>query len=601
MLEELRIRALGVIDDAVLPLGPGLTVVTGETGAGKTMVVTGLLLLFGGRGESARVRTGSEQASVDGRLRVADPAVLERVIDAGGDVDRTDDGPAELVLRRAVNATGRSRAYVGGVSAPVAVLGELADRLIAVHGQADQLRLTRRSEQLAALDRFGGVDPSAYRSAFGEWRLAAELLSERTAGAGAMRREADLLTHGIAEIEAATPILGEDSELTALAGRLAHADALRLAARLAHDVLTGDAEDPTSEQPNVLGLLGTASHALDQQSGADAALDALAVRVVELATLAVDTAGELRDYVDGLDADPGRLAEIEDRRRLLRDLVRKYAPERADVAAVLDWAAHARERLQHLDVSDEAIADLTARRDAAAAVVERLAADLTAKRTAAAAELGEAVSTELSGLAMAGASVTIEVRPRAPGQGVAQLGDRCVGADGADDVEFLLAAHPQAPRLPIARGASGGELSRVMLALEVCLAGTDPVPTMVFDEVDAGVGGRAAVEVGRRLARLARAHQVIVVTHLAQVAAYADRHIVVDKKPGDDAAGVTTSDVRLVSGEGRVSELARMLAGTDSETARTHAKELLAAAAADATAGSPAEPGRGRKATKSSR
>ena len=597
MLEELRIGALGVIDEAVLPLGPGLTVVTGETGAGKTMVVTGLLLLFGGRADSARVRSGVDQAAVEGRLIIRDPAVVERVRQAGGEVDANVDGAdtgpdpgGELVLRRTVGANGRSRAYVGGVAAPVAVLGELAERLVAVHGQADQARLTKRAEQLAALDRFAGIDIAGYREAFEAWRSAAAALAERRARAGELRREADLLSHGIAEIDAAEPRPGEDAELTALAARLAHADALRLAARVGHDALTGDADDPTAEAPNVLGLLGTARHAMDQQAGADAQLDALAARVAELATLAVDVAAELRDYVDTLDVDPERLAAIEERRRILRDLIRKYGDDEASVDAVLSWAERARARLADLDVSDEAIAELTERRDAAATRVLQLADEITVARQKAADVLAEAISGELAGLAMSGAEVQIEVNPRGSGSGALELAGRHVGLDGGDDVEFLLRPHPSSPALPIAKGASGGELSRVMLALEVCLAGTDPVPTMVFDEVDAGVGGRAAVEVGRRLARLARAHQVIVVTHLAQVAAYADRHIVVDRVPdrgGKDAAdGVTASDVRVVAGADRVAELARMLAGSDSATAREHAAELLATAEQDAAAAS---------------
>lgn len=579
MLEELRIRGLGVIDDAVLTLGPGLTVVTGETGAGKTMVVTGLLLLFGGRADTARVRTGAAQASVDGLLHITDPVVSARVHEAGGELDEAGG----LVLRRVVSSAGRSRAFVGGVGAPVSVLGDLAERLLAVHGQSDQLRLTRRSEQVAALDRFGELDLAAYVSAYQTWREASERLAERTAHAGELRREADLLAHGIAEIEAVAPLAGEDAELSALASRLSHADSLRLAARHAHDAVAGDADDPTSDTADVLSLLGGAARALAQHADADADLGALAMRATELVSLAADLGADLRSYTEQLDADPQRLEQIVQRRSVLQGLVRKYADERSSVASVLDWAAQARTRLADLDVSDEAIAGLSAQRDAAADETLRLAHRLRSDRVAAATELADAVTSELEGLAMPGARLSVAVRPRGPGAGAHALADDratlMVGIDGADDVELLLQAHAQAPATPIARGASGGELSRVMLALEVCLAGTDPVPTMVFDEVDAGVGGRAAVEVGRRLARLARDHQVIVVTHLAQVAAFADRHIVVDKSAAGANDGVTASDVRLVSGGERVTELARMLAGTDSEAARTHASELLSAAA----------------------
>jgi DNA repair protein RecN (Recombination protein N) len=590
VLEEVRIRGLGVIDDAVLPLGAGLTVVTGETGAGKTMVVTGLLLLFGGRADAARVRAGAESAIVDGRLEV-EPAstVADRVRDAGGDLD---DGSA-LVLRRVVSATGRSRAYVGGAPAPLAVLGELAEQLLAVHGQSDQLRLTRPAQQRGALDRFAGVDLSDYAAAFTAWRHAEEVLRDTTARMGELRRESDLLGHGIGEIAAAAPRPGKDVELAAAAARLAHADALRLAAHAAHDALVGDADAPMAEVADASGLLAGAARTLAQQGGADPLLDALADRVSELATLAFDLGAELGAYREQLDADPALLEQLEERRAVLTALVRKYAPE-ADVAAVLGWAEQAAARLADIDVSDEAIAALSARRDAAALAVARLASRLSERRRAAAVTLAEAVSGELAGLAMPTARLHVEVRPRAVTEGQPSLdiaGRRAgIAADGADDVEFLLQAHPGAPALALSRGASGGELSRVMLALELCLAGADPVPTMVFDEVDAGVGGRAAVEVGRRLARLARNRQVVVVTHLAQVAAFADQHIVVDK-PSSGERQVTASDVRAATGAERVTELARMLAGSDTAAARDHAAELLADASAERTAAGAAAGG----------
>ncbi|MBV9594420.1 MAG: DNA repair protein RecN, partial [Actinobacteria bacterium] len=286
-----------------------------------------------------------------------------------------------------------------------------------------------------------------------------------------------------------------------------------------------------------------------------------------------------------LDADPARLAEVEARRNVLTTLIRRYGD---DVHAVLDWAARSERRLLELDVSDDALAALAQERDAAASRCAKLATELTRHRTKAAARLAEAVSAELAGLAMGQANVQVDVRPRpaVDGQPSLIITGAPVGAgrDGCDDVEFTLAARPDAPALPLGRGASGGELSRVMLALEVCLAGTDPVPTMVFDEVDSGVGGRAAVEVGQRLAALARDHQVLVVTHLAQVAAYADQHLVVDR---DDEGRRTT--VRMVGGADRVRELARMLAGSDSPTARKHATELLADARRSAPDRSPAK------------
>ena len=583
MLSEIRIRGLGVIDDATLELGPGLTVVTGETGAGKTMVVTGLYLLFGGRADPARVRSGSGRAVVDGRLRLpADSAVLARAREAGAETD--EDG--ELLVSRAVAVEGRSRAFLGGSAVPAGLLGELAEGVLAVHGQSDQLRLLRPAEQRAALDRYAGAPVAElldrHRAAYRRWQELAADLADRTARVRELAREADLLRHGLAEIAAVTPETGEDVALAAEAERLAHADELRLAARGAHDALAGDPTDPGAADADVTALLGAARRALAHESAADPELGALGKRLDEVAYLVADVAAELASYAERADADPARLAEVEDRRAALKALTRKYADS---VDGVIGWAADAEQRLATLDVSEDALAALAAERDAAEAEVGGLAGQLSAARAGAAERFSAAVTAELAGLAMPQAVVTVEVgrRPPAAGAPVVELDGRpvAVGPDGVDEVEVQLRPHPGSPTLPIQRGASGGELSRVMLAVEVVFAGADPVPTMVFDEVDAGVGGRAAVEVGRRLARLARSHQVLVVTHLPQVAAYADRHIVVDKQDADGAL-VTRSDVRLLDDTGRVRELARMLAGLEgSELGRAHAEELLAAAAAD--------------------
>ncbi|WP_375476151.1 DNA repair protein RecN [uncultured Jatrophihabitans sp.] len=607
MLDELRIRGLGVIDDATLPLGPGLTVVTGETGAGKTMVLTGLLLLFGGRADSASVRAGSPEACVDGRLclPVGSPAA-SRVRDAGGDVDPVppagsgsadpdggdgagidSDHPAqdELILRRVVSPNGRSRAYVGGAPAPISVLGELADSLLAVHGQSDQLRLARPAAQRTALDRFAGIDAGPYSTAFAAWRAAAAELAERAARGAELRRESELLSSGLAEIKRIAPNPMEDVELAELASRLGHADALTAAARAAHDTLIGDADDVATGPSDAASLLATAARTVGQHADADPSLRELGARLAELVALTADLGAEFGAYAAGVEADPAELERVESRRAALGALIRKYCDEpEPSVAGVLRWAEGARSRLASIDVSDDALARLRARRDAAAAQAVALAAELSARRRAAAAALSEAVSTELAGLAMPSARVLVEVAPRSTvGLPTLVVDGRELGAtaDGVDEVQILLQPHPGAPALPLGRGASGGELSRVMLALEVCLVGADPVPTLIFDEVDAGVGGRAAVEVGRRLATLAQERQVLVVTHLPQVAAFADRHVVVDKPALDKSTvaggtGVTASDVRVVTGDARVAELARMLAGSDTPTARKHAAELLA-------------------------
>jgi DNA repair protein RecN (Recombination protein N) len=584
VLEEIRIRGLGVISDAVLEFGPGLTVVTGETGAGKTMVLSGLALLFGGRADYSRVRPGAEAASVEGRLSLSrDSAEADQVTEAGGDLE----AGSILLLRRVVGANGRSRAVAGGATVPAAVLTRLADGLLAVHGQSDQQRLTQPVEQRATLDRYAEVDLTETRAAFERWRGLAEELHRRLRDARELELEAELLRHGIAEIAGIAPLPGEDVELAAQAARLEHVDALRLASRAAHNLLLGDRDDPTSDTADVQTLLGAARRALGQVAGTDAALDELATGVSDLLDAAGELGAQLADYELALDADPGRLAAVHERRAALTGLLRKYG---ADLAAVLDWAEQASLRLENSDTSEQAIATLRA--DLAAAERAYLAAALSVseRRRAAAERLSKDITTELAGLAMAGARVIVQVGYKAPIESLptVQLADCLAGAgpDGLDQVDVLLKAHPEAPALPVQRGASGGELSRVMLAIEVVLAGTDPVPTMVFDEVDAGVGGRAAVEVGRRLAQLSLAHQVIVVTHLAQVAAFADAHLVVDKRLGDapdgaadGSGGVTRSDIRTVVGKDRLAELARMLAGDDTPVARKHAAELLASAA----------------------
>jgi DNA repair protein RecN (Recombination protein N) len=582
MLEEMRISGLGVISEAVLEFDPGLTVVTGETGAGKTMLVTGLGLLFGGRADSSRLRPGVEAASVEGRLLVkpaSEPAEL--VAEAGGDID--EDG--SLVLRRVVTAAGRSRAAAGGAAVPASVLARLAGGLVAIHGQSDQQRLTQPAEQRQALDRYAGLDLTECRQAFADWRAAVAELDRRSRDARELAREAELLRYGIAEIEAVAPEPGQDVELARLAERLEHADALRVAARLAHNALLGDPDDPVGDASDVQTLLGLARRALGQVGGTDPVLDALDGRMAELAAAAADLGAELADYEGQLDADPARLAGVHERRAALSGLTRKYG---ANLAAVLDWAAEAAQRLAAADTSEDTLQRLAAERDRAAARYAELAAAISAQRSLAAGKLSRLVTAELAALAMPAARVRFGVRHRpATEDGVqALVGGTPVGAgpDGVDEVELTLQPHPDAPELPVQRGASGGELSRVMLAIEVGLADANPMPSMVFDEVDAGVGGRAAVEIGRRLALLARDRQVIVVTHLAQVASFADRHLVVDKMLGDPAGGVTRSDIRQVQGKDRLAELARMLAGDDTAVAREHAAELLEAARADRAA-----------------
>ncbi|WP_147258949.1 DNA repair protein RecN [Pseudonocardia hierapolitana] len=596
MLAEMRIQGLGVIDDATLELDPGLTVLTGETGAGKTMVVTGLSLLGGGRAEASRVAGGARRAVVEGRF-TADAAALAVADEVGADAD--EDGT--LIAIRTVSADGRSRAHLGGRSVPAGVLSRLAEATLAVHGQNDQLRLLRPAEQRALLDRFAGDAVAGplerYRAVRAEWQRVAAELAERRDGARRLAQEADMLRHGLTEIEAVDPRPAEDVELVDLARRLAAADDLREAATAAQVALVG-ADEGDPDAPAALALIGDARHRL--AASGDPELAALDARLGEALALLGDVGTELTAYLDKLDADPERLAQVLARQAELKALTRKYA---ADIDGVLAWADAARERLAGLDTSDEALAALAARRDELAAELAGHAQAVTAARTEAATRLAAGATAELAGLAMRDARLQVSVTPREAGRDAPdalQVGGALLqaGTDGVDEVELRLVAHAGATPQPLHKGASGGELSRVMLALEVALAGADPVPTMVFDEVDAGVGGRAAVEIGRRLARLAARHQVIVVTHLPQVAAYADRHLVVDKTARDN--GATRSSVRTLAEPDRIVELARMLAGLDhTDTGRAHAEELLAAARAhreaDRAAAGAGRGGRRRK------
>src|SRR6478736_849087 len=507
MLREIRIQNLGVIDDAVLALSPGLNVVTGETGAGKTMVVSGLGLLLGARADAGLVRNGATAASIEGLVEVPEghPALV-RAQEAGGD---TEDG---LILARTVSAEGRSRAHVGGRSAPVGVLSDLRELLVAVHGQSDQWRLRQPDQHRVVLDGFAGAsvaEPLArYTALYDEHHQLRTELDELRALARDRAREIDVLTAGVEEVEAVDPQPGEDHELRAEDERLAHAEGLRGSAGLAHALVAGATGGPEEEaadeaRGNVVELLAETRATLGAASVHDPALADLERRAQELGYLAADLGADLAAYLSHVDFDPARLAWVQERRADLARLQRKYGDT---VDEVLAWAKEAAARLDRLVTADD-------RAEAMQARLEQLEAELTAA-----------------------------------------------------------AANPGAPPRSVAKAASGGELSRVMLALEV-VTGSGDVPTFVFDEVDAGVGGKAALDVGARLAALAGHAQVIVVTHLAQVAAFADQHLVVRKT---DDGHVTASGVVAVTGEERLRELARMMAGTpDSEIAVEHARELM--------------------------
>ena len=560
MIEELSISGLGVIGSAVLPFGGGLTVLTGETGAGKTMVVTALGLLLGARADAGAMRSGGGTAVVEGRWSVeSSSAVAARVLDAGGEID---DG--ELILVRSISTEGRSRAVVGGRSAPIGVLSELGAHLVVVHGQSDQLRLRSASAQREALDRFAGAELDGvavqYRAAFSGWSDARAHLETLVDERDRRAREADGLRVALAEIEEVSPIHGEDSELARQAERLANLEDLRQAASVAHENVSSE---ELGAPHDVIGLLDVARRQLERVAVHDPALLPVVDAVREASVLAVDVSGMLASYLSDLDADAAReLETVQSRRASLSTLTRKYGPDIADVLAYQESAAL---RLLELDRDVDLIGELQLQVEREGARAAALADEMSGIRRRAGADLSARVTAELGALAMANSAVVIEVERRDE-----------LTMTGVDMVSFLLVPHPGAEPRPLSRGASGGELSRVMLAIEVVIATVDPVPTFIFDEVDAGVGGAAAIEVGRRLAMLARTSQVIVVTHLAQVAAFADHHLRVAK---DSSGEITASSVDLLVGDARTAEMARLLSGMpDSESALAHARELVESA-----------------------
>jgi DNA repair protein RecN (Recombination protein N) len=584
VLAEIRIEALGAINAATAEFDRGLTVLTGETGTGKTMVVTGLHLLGGGRADASRVRSGSERAVVEGRFTTTDVGEhvsvrVDDILDSSG-AERDDDG--SVIAARSVSKDGPSRAYLGGRSVPAKSLSTFTTELLALHGQNDQLRLMRPDEQRAALDRFidGDTRLARYRGIRDEWLAARRDLADRRQRARELAQEADRLQFGLNEIDAAAPDPGEDEALVTEIRRLSELDALREAAQSARAALSGDL-DEVSEAGATSAVDGVAHAKTALEATDDVALRALGGRLGDALAVIGDVSTELGGYLAELPSDASTLENKLARQGELRNLTRKYA---ADIDGVLDWARDARDRLAQLDVSEETLAALAQRVDELRTTLAAAAAELTKVRTKAAKALAKAVTAELAGLAMAGAGFSIAVAPLvARGDDSAPLvlpsGETVhAGHDGVDAVEFGFTPHSGSDVLPLAKSASGGELSRVMLALEVVLAASAEGTTMVFDEVDAGVGGRAAVQIGRRLARLARTHQVIVVTHLPQVAAYADVHLVVDSGEGRSKSSV----VRRLDDDDRVAELARMLAGLgESDSGRAHARELLEAARVD--------------------
>lgn len=577
MIESIRIENLGVIESAELTLSPGLTALTGETGAGKTMVLTSLGLLLGQRAEPRIVRAGCERTSVEGSFVLPeDSRPAERAIEAGAAMEED-----LLLVSRVVPAQGRSRAYLGGRSVPSSVLSEVGQDLVAVHGQADQLRLRSASAQRQALDSFGGREHLQvcrdYAQAYRRLQAARAELEEWRSGAASRAAEIALLRSWLEVIEELSPQPGEDEQLAAEAQRLDHAEDLRLGAGNAQSALAGD-EEALSDSPQVLGLLAETERALETVRDVDPHLAAILERVASLRIEATDISAELSDYLANLDADPQRLAWVQGRRAELRRAFQEVGVGQAVITSadeLLAFGQTSAERLAQLEGPADGAGPLEEAVVEAAEALNSLACQLTAARQELATRLEAAVASELEGLHMRGARLVV---------GLEELSEP--GPTGAESVSLLLASHPGAEPLPLGKGASGGELSRIMLALEVVLveAETDTASrlrrTLVFDEIDAGVGGKAAGEIGRRLKRLAQHHQVIVVTHLPQVAAWADRQLVVAKTVREGEEGLTATTVTEVRAGDRERELARMLSGHDtSDVALRHAAELLREAA----------------------
>ncbi len=573
MIEYLRIAGIGVINDAELELHPGLTVLTGETGAGKTLVLTALDLLIGGKAETSLV--SGDVASVEGAWRVGDnhPAAT-RVAQAGGVID---DGL--LVISRSVPANGRGRCFAGGRTVPQTLLSEIGPELVAVHGQSDQSLLKRESSQRALLDQYAGDALGALLQRYRvKYRIVRDLDQEvavAMAGQSERAREMTETRAALERIAHVAPAPGEDIELAARARRLTKADALTHATEIALAAIASDDYDGS----DITRLLALALRSVESVASDDAALAAIGERLSEVMVLIQDVAGDLSRYLADCECEPGELDRVNERRGELSALVRLYG---SSVADVIIWSSNAAARMLELERACDIDRLATQRREARADLAA-LAEQISTLRSSAAARLSAQVTTEINQLAMPDALLVVSVAQRATDPSVAGLALEArsdpvgFGPDGIDEIEFLLVAHRGADPAPLARAASGGELSRVMLGLEVVLAGISPVSTFVFDEVDAGVGGKAAVEVGRRLARLGKGAQVLVVTHLPQVAAFADHHLVVTKHRDDR---VTASDVIEVKGTDRVRELARMLAGQDESThAAAHAGELLDLAA----------------------
>lgn len=561
MLHELRIENLLLIERAELRLGPGLNAITGETGAGKTVLAHSLDLLLGGRAKAQVVRPGAPEAYVEGVFELPeglldDPELAELA-------ERMPEDAEEIVLARRVSESGRTSAYVQGRSANVGDLRAIGAKLVAFYGQHEHRRLTLASAQLDVLDGFAGAAHLSlrerYRAAHSEVLDAERELAELHEREGARERDLDLMRFELEEIDAASPDPQERDELQTERERLRHAEGLRSGASAALGAITGADEDGSG----AAGALAAAESSLGALAGVDPALDVLGERAAAAALELSDLASELRSYVEGIEAEPGRLEAIEERLALTERLERKHG---GSIEAVLAHAEHCRAEIDRLENAADFERGLEEKVERFVAARASLAAELTASRLKAIPKLEKAVAKALGGLSMDGArlEVALEGHPD----------DREYGSSGAETVELRVATNPGMPVAPLRDAASGGELSRIMLALSG-LAGPGGSATRVFDEIDAGVGGATARAVGERLRDLAEGGQVLCITHLPQVASLASRHFRISKRV---AGGATSATVEPVSGDDLVGEIVRMLGSEAGDKAATsHARELLAA------------------------
>jgi len=550
MLVELRIRDYAVGEDLTLVLGPGLNALTGETGAGKSIIVGALSLLLGERASSSVVRTGAARATVEAVFDVsAEPRVAAELEDLGF---RPEDGL--MILRREVAAEGRNRSWVNGSPATAGVVGDLGAALVDLHGQHEHQTLLRPADQRRILDAFAGaVEESRVVGAlYAELQSLRHDLDNREERRREIESRADFLRFQLSEIDDAELQPGEDDALESEAGKHEHSEELTRGASEVHEILYG-ADDSVTDR------IAAARKRLERLADFDPALSDQVASLSEAALTVSDVGRRLGDYAESIDHDPRRLAEVQRRLDLMFRMKRKYGPDLADV---LETAQRVRSELSDLDESDHDIVVLKQRIDTAGAELRSAAEALSSKRREAAARLGTAIASSLPALGLPGA--VFEVALRAHDE---------VGSGGAEGVEFLVSPNPGFEPQALARIASGGELSRVMLALKSTLADVDRVPVLVFDEIDAGIGGVVASAVALKLAEVAERHQVFVVTHLAQVASRAHTHLLVEKEQG---ANATATSVRLLAADARVEEIARMLGGDpESPTSRQHARELL--------------------------